>query len=164
MIQLLMPFQLFTEDQCKNLIQRALATKLTVGKTYNRNPQVRTNWVTWIELDESEYDLLWELVQPWWHELDWFQKPVQISCYKPEEYYDWHEDFLESPRSSYRQLTLTCTLQTAPGAIFETREHKFDLQPGYAVIFPAKLDHRACAPTVGERWSFTVWYMKRKLN
>ena len=168
-IQLEQPFQLFTPSQCLELIQRAQSLELKQGLVMSSDPlrQRRNNHAHWLSLEEVEYDMLWELVRPW-HQLlslTWMQKPIQISRYHTGEFYDWHPDSHSyDHRSSVRALTLTCTLQTAAGAVFETRRGSYDLKQGEALVFPAELEHRACAPTLGERWAFTVWYMRPNLN
>lgn len=168
-IQLEQPFKLFTEQQCDSLILRAKQLELKPGQVMSRDPlrQRRNNHAYWLDLEEHEHDRLWELVRPW-HQtmaLTWMQKPTQVSRYHTGEFYDWHPDsYSQDHRSSVRALTLTCTLQCAQGAIFETRNGSYDLKAGEAIIFPAELEHRACAPIQGERWAFTVWYMRPNLN
>jgi len=93
--------------------------------------------------------------------VDWFEEPVQISRYSAGEFYDWHIDQYKMKRSSQRSVTLTCTLNQANDAIFETERQQYNLDKGEAVLFDSALRHRAVAPSNGERWSFTVWYMKR---
>jgi len=168
-ITLLQPFTLFTPEQCQSIINRAQGLEQQPGRVMGRDPerQSRNNSVYWLDIDQEESDRLWELVRPWHEEyqLTWFQKPVQISCYSAGEYYSWHRDnYGTEGRSSVRSLTLTCTLQTAAGAVFETELGEFDLAVGEAVLMPATMRHRACPPVEGERWSFTVWYMKPNSN
>jgi predicted 2-oxoglutarate/Fe(II)-dependent dioxygenase YbiX len=168
-IQLEQPFKLFTEAQCSSLILRAQQLELKQGQVMSNDPmrQRRNNHAYWLALEDNEYDQLWELVRPWHQELNltWMQKPIQISRYHTGEFYDWHPDsYSHDHRKSVRALTLTCTLQTAPGAVFETRNGSYDLEQGHAILFPAELEHRACAPTVGERWALTVWYMRPNLD
>jgi predicted 2-oxoglutarate/Fe(II)-dependent dioxygenase YbiX len=168
-IQLEQPFKLFTESQCSSLIHRAQQLERKQGQVMSGDPmrQRRNNHAYWLELEQSEYDHLWNLVEPW-HDflgLTWMQKPIQISRYHTGEFYDWHPDsYVQAHRKSVRSLTLTCTLQCAPGAVFETRRGSYDLEQGEAILFPAELEHRACAPTSGERWAFTVWYMRPNLD
>jgi len=168
-IQLEQPFKLFTQDQCDSLIGRAQQLDLKPGQVLGGDAlrQRRNNYTYWLDLEQHEHDSLWNLVEPW-HSLlglTWMQKPTQVSRYHVGEFYDWHPDsFAQAHKKSVRALTLTCTLQCAPGAVFETRRGTYDLTAGEAIIFPAELEHRACAPTQGERWAFTVWYMRPNLN
>lgn len=160
------PFQLWTEQECKDIILRS-KNSLEKGKVYHQNKltDVRSNYISWLTLDESEFDYCFSIVKPYHSILTWFEHPVQISRYAKGEFYNWHRD--EKPgnkRKSVRHFTLTCTLQTAPGATFELRNRVYDLPTGHAVIFPSKLDHRANAPTEGERWAFTIWYMKPNVD
>ena len=162
MIELNKPFQLFTPEQCEDIIARAMNEEIVSGQTYSNQAHIRTNDIVWFSLKEDEYNQMWELVKDFWEEVHWFEHPIQISRYTPGQYYDWHSD--DKPnrrRTSTRCLTLTCTLRTAPGAVLETESGTYDLQTGEAVLFPSAIQHRACAPTTGERWSFTIWYMKR---
>lgn len=164
-IQLLEPFELFTPEQCHDIISRASGQEQLPGRVmgYDPNRTSRNNSVYWLSITEEESDRLWELVRPWHNEyhLTWFQKPVQISCYSQGEYYGWHTDTYDhTGRKSVRSLTLTCTLQTAPAAVFETEDRQYDLPAGWAVLMPSDRKHRATPPVEGERWSFTVWYMR----
>ena len=156
------PFELWNAQQCQELIDRAQHA-LEKGKVYNYTAEsnVRTNFISWIDLTENEKNHCWDVIRPFWDEVTWFEHPVQISRYRPGEFYDWHRD--EKPgrkRSSIRHLTLTCTLQPAPGAQFELKTRTYELGQGQAVLFPSKYDHRATAPTEQERCAFTIWYMK----
>ncbi len=165
MIELNQTFQLFTENECADLISRAQAQNFKLGQTYTNKEHIRTNQIVWLHLSDSEYDSLWELVKDYWGQVHWYEQPIQISRYSTGQYYDWHKDSKPNHRrTSVRHLTLTCTLQSAPGAVFETELGTYDLSAGQAILFPSTLDHRACAPTQGERWSFTIWYMKRNAS
>ena len=162
MIALNEPFQLFTEEQCEALITRAQAQEIVQGQTYSNRLHVRNNDIVWFSLEQNEYNNMWELVKDYWEEVHWFEHPIQISRYSTGQYYDWHSDNKPNRRrTSKRHLTLTCTLRAAPGAVFETELGTYDLQPGQAILIPSSLQHRACSPTEGERWSLTVWYMQR---
>lgn len=162
LVRLYEPFTLWSVQECEDLISRSL-DNLSQGKVYHQNTfnSVRTNFVSWVNLTQQEFDHCWEIVQPYHSIITWFEHPVQISKYSEGEFYDWHRD--EKPgnkRKSIRHLTLTCTLQPAEGATFELRNRTYNLETGQAVIFPSKLDHRANAPLQGQRWAFTIWYMR----
>jgi predicted 2-oxoglutarate/Fe(II)-dependent dioxygenase YbiX len=168
-IKLEQPFRLFTESECLDIISRARQLNPSMARVmgYDPNRQHRNNSAFWLTLAESEYDYLWDVVGELQSEfaLTWMQKPIQISRYQVGEYYDWHCDTYPSDgRTSVRSLTLTCTLQTAASAVFETRDDSWDLEPGWAVVFDSNREHRAQAPTQGERISLTVWYMKPNSN
>jgi len=164
MQKMLEPFQLFDADRCKKIIRLAQLQKLQSGRVGNgeiprKDTQVRKNSVSFIEFDTETRGIMWDLLLPYIqdHEVKYLEHPYQVSCYQPGEFYNWHQDYTQNTRRRKRIATLTCTLQTAPGAIFETEKGNFDLGVGEAVIIPAELSHRATAPTSGERWSFTVW-------
>ena len=168
-IKLEQPFRLFTEQECLDIIARARRLNPSMARVMSHDPQrqKRNNSAFWLTLAEPEYDYLWDVVKDLHSDfaLTWMQKPIQISLYQVGEYYDWHQDTYSSDgRTSVRSLTLTCTLQTAASAVFETRDASWDLEPGWAVVFDSNREHRAQAPTQGERISLTVWYMKPNLN
>ena len=122
-MELYTPFQLFTEEECADLIRLAEQSEEANGRAGSGfNPGVRNNKVYWIE-------------------------------------YEHAQGLVDNRRTSARLLTLTCTLQPAPGALFETRDHTFELATGEAVIIPATVDHRALPPISDTRWALTAWAM-----
>jgi len=158
MPSLLEPFQLFSYNECKEIINDCLTQKEKEGTTRaGRLEEVRNNYVWW---KDYYYDRLWNIMTNIdGYNITWLET-FQISRYKQGQFYDWHTDGNnKSNRSSVRLLTLTCTLKTAKGAVFETRDRVYNLPPGHAVIFKHDTEHRATAPVTGDRWSFTVWGM-----
>jgi len=162
MIALQEPFRLFTPQECDEILARVqdLKPARVVG---GELPNVRNNSVYWMDFEDQGrfYDIMTDREDV---PVRWLQHPYQISRYAPGEFYDWHVDLIESRRSSIRSLTLTCTLEPAPGASiqFETRE--FELEKGWAVLFDAHTSHRANPPQSGERWALTVWGMQDNPN
>lgn len=157
---LLEPFQLFEPDECDAIIARAKDQLALARTTAGYDTKVRSNTVAWLEWEDQGrfYDLMTARDD---YTVTWLQHPYQVSCYKQGEFYDWHEDLIPSNhRSSIRSLTLTCTLEPAAHAQFQTRDHYYDLGKGEAILFPATLEHRATAPKSGERWALTVWGMQ----
>ena len=158
--ELYTPFELFTKHECEEIIQRARQQEISTGTTRQGIVDRRTNSTTWLDWDDTDI-FYYYLTGRDDIEATWLYTPFQISRYLPGEFYDWHKDVLEqNKRSSVRTITLTCTLQTAPGAVFKTRDKTFDLAQGQALLFPADVEHTATAPTSGERWAFTIWAMK----
>jgi len=165
------PFELFTAKESKKIIklaqlQHAKMRGWTVGGIHS----IRTNSIWWLHQD---------CVPPKWNlysrirsvmtarpdlPMDWIQEHWQISQYEAGQFYDWHRDSIpkwtRERRSSQRSLTLTCTLQSAPGATLQTEQHEWDLPVGWAVLFPSDDLHRARPPHTGSRWSFTAWGMR----
>lgn len=158
--QLLKPFQLFTPQECDEIIAQA-KDQLALGRTTGGyDTKVRSNRVAWIEFSDQGrfYDIMTDRGDVC---VKWLQHPYQVSAYGPGEFYDWHEDLIPSSyRSSIRSLTLTCTLEPAPNAQFQTRTQEFNLNKGEAILFTATEQHRATAPKSGTRWALTVWGMK----
>ena len=156
---LLEPFQLFEPDECDRIIDRARQQLAQARTTAGYDVTVRSNSVAWLEFEDQGrfYDLMTGRDD---HTVTWLQHPYQVSCYKQGEFYEWHEDLIPSTyRSSIRSLTLTCTLEPAPNAQFQTLTQQFNLAKGEAILFDATTQHRATAPTQGERWALTVWGM-----
>ena len=158
--RLLEPFQLFTPSECDKIIARAKDQLKLARTTGGYDTNVRSNQVAWLEFEDQGrfYDAMTGREDI---EVKWLQHPYQVSSYGPGEFYTWHEDLIPSSyRSSIRSLSLTCTLEPAPNAQFQTRDSYFDLKKGEAILFPATLEHRATAPKSGTRWALTVWGMK----
>lgn len=155
------PFQLFSVQESRDIIQSVKGLDQALVWGGGRKVSVRNNSVYWMQLDQQLKARLWDLALPLRSEYPWtwFQEPIQISCYGPGEFYDWHDDVITG-RTSRRCLTLTCSLSSAPGAKFETRDSSWVLDPGWGLFFPSNVSHRATAPSEGTRWAFTVWYMQ----
>lgn len=157
------PFQFFSKSECDKIIEQSKTLEWKQGWTMKGTGTWRTNTVCWYTLEDYHDLIRSHMISTTEHTIDWIYKPYQISRYETGQFYDWHED--HHPRydhkSSKRNVTLTCTLQPAPGAAVETEHGRFELEKGWAVMFPATELHRATAPIEGERWAFTVWAMKR---
>ena len=162
--KLLTPFQLFTPQECDDIIARAKDQLKLARTTGGYDTSVRSNRVAWLEFEDQSpfYDTMTGRTDV---KVKWLQHPYQVSCYSVGEFYDWHEDLIPSTyRSSIRSLTLTCTLEPAPNAQFQTKTQVFDLAKGEAILFDATTEHRATAPKSGERWALTVWGMRPNPN
>lgn len=158
------PFRLFSEEECKSIIELAKKSSEKNAKAGgDYNPGVRNNTVFWIDFDRTSY-LQHQMRYITEYPVTWIEEPIQVSKYDTGQYYSWHKDQLVNKRTSSRLLTLTCTLQNAPGGLFETRNHSFELQAGEAVIIPSDVDHRALPPISGTRWALTAWGMGANPN
>lgn len=152
------PFKFLTDSECEEILNYAYNKQIK-----NAENPVRQNRIVWYE--DSKYWQRWidmfNSIEP---VIDWIQTP-QISFYKPGEKYDWHTDKWPQYRTHIRHFTLTCELQSAPGACFEMADRQIPpLGKGQAVIFKSTEKHRATSPTVGERISFTIWTMAKNKN
>lgn len=159
-IKILEPFQLFTNDECVEIIDRAKSKGLRPGAVFKGvNTDVRNNKVAWLEFDENRYyDIFKQFPE---YNIDWLSHPYQVSCYGKDEFYDWHTDSYTTRRSSQRMLTLTCCLQPATDAVLRIENKSYDLTSGEAIIFPSSAKHRADPPSSGERWALTIWAMQK---
>ena len=85
---------------------------------------------------------------------------VQVACYQPGMFFEWHEDAGEGLGThNYRRWTAVAELQSAPGGGLELEgAAPLELAPGDLVIFPASLSHRATPPLSGIRFSLTCWF------
>ena len=152
------PFQFLTAGECDEILDYARDKQIKDAE----NP-VRQNRIVWYE--DSRHWKRWidmfNSIEP---VIDWIQTP-QISFYRPGEEYGWHNDGWPAYRTHIRHFTLTCELQSAPGACFEMADHDIHpLDKGQAVIFRSTEEHRATTPTTGERISFTIWTMTKNKN
>ena len=155
------PFKFLTNEECDNLIAYANTHKIEPGTTL-RSGTVRNNRVVWYKDSESwaKWISMFNTLDP---VIDWIQTP-QIAFYKPGEEYKWHVDTWPKYRTHIRHFTLTCEIQSAPGARLEIKNKNFQLERGDAIIFKPQDEHRAVSPTKGERISFTIWAMAKNLS
>lgn len=159
------PFMLLAPWQCDKLLELAQQKELQTGRAGGTvKSQIRNNRVSWVDLHHDYWR--WFKLFEQFDDPDtlWLQEPFQVSAYNPGEFYDWHCDDDVRNGNSRRHFTMTCTLASAPGAVFETQDTVYDLDPGWAVVIPSSCEHRATAPAEGTRWSFTIWCMKRLNN
>jgi alkylated DNA repair dioxygenase AlkB len=149
------PFQFLTASECDEIIEYAQG-KTQTGTTLSKGT-VRNNRVAWYKDSThwTEWIRMFNEIEP---VIDWIQTP-QIGFYRPGEEYKWHVDTWPEYRTHIRHFTLTCELQSAPGARLELENKNFNLDKGDAIIFKPSDRHRAVSPTEGERISFTIWAM-----
>lgn len=151
-------FQLLDQDQVHRVLEQHRSTTLESGSVGDpeKFKHYRNNSVTWHYAQDWIYNLVLDKLRELAaFNIDRVELPYQIAEYNPGEYYNWHAD--SGPGYRDRTLTLVCTLQTAPGAVFETRHNSYDLAPGEAVIIYSGQEHRATSPQQGTRISLTVW-------
>lgn len=152
------PFQFLTSNECDEILDYARDKQIKDAE----NP-VRQNRIVWYE-DSRHWQRWIDMFNSIEPVIDWIQTP-QISFYRPGEEYGWHNDGWPAYRTHIRHFTLTCELQTAPGACFEMADRDIPpLDKGQAVIFRSTEKHRATTPTTGERISFTIWTMSKNKN
>ena len=155
------PFQFLTANECDNIIDYADKTDVRPGTTL-RKGNVRNNRVAWYK-ESREWQNWIDMFNKIDPVIEWIQTP-QVAFYKPGEEYKWHVDTWPNYRKHIRHFTLTCELQSAPGARLELENKEFDLAKGQAIIFKPQDKHRAVSPTDGERISLTIWAMAKNLT
>tara|TARA_B100000676_G_C17983717_1_gene790588 strand:+ start:283 stop:771 length:489 start_codon:yes stop_codon:yes gene_type:complete len=150
------PFKFLTNKECDQIIKYAMESDVKAGTTL-RKSKVRNNRISWYKNSErwQGWIDMFNSIDP---VIDWIQTP-QVAFYTPGEQYKWHVDTWPNYRTHIRHFTLTCELQSAPGARLELKGRQFNLQRGEAIIFKPQDEHRATTPTEGERISFTIWAM-----
>ena len=155
------PFQFLTANECDKIIEYADRSEIKPGTTL-RSGKVRNNRVAWYKESNQwqKWITMFNTIDP---VIDWIQTP-QVEFYKPGEEYKWHVDTWPDYRTHIRHFTLTCELQSAPGARLEIENQQFDLTRGQAIIFKPQDKHRAVSPTKGERISLTIWAMAKNLT
>ena len=154
------PFQFLTAEECDRLISYA-QDKIQAGTTLAKG-SVRNNRVAWYKVSThwAKWIRMFNEIDP---VIDWIQTP-QIGFYRPGEEYKWHVDTWPEYRTHIRHFTLTCELQSAPGARLELENKNFELKKGDAIVFRPQDRHRATSPSEGERISFTIWAMSKNPN
>lgn len=155
------PFQFLTANQCDDILDYADKTDVRPGTTL-RKGNVRNNRVAWYK-ESREWQNWIEMFNKIDPVIEWIQTP-QVAFYKPGEEYKWHVDTWPNYRTHIRHFTLTCELQSAPGARLELENKEFTLERGQAIIFKPQDKHRAVSPTDGERISLTIWAMAKNLT
>ena len=155
------PFQFLTANECDSIIEYANRSEIKAGTTL-RSGKVRNNRVAWYKesVQWPKWISMFNTIDP---VIDWIQTP-QVAFYKPGEEYKWHVDTWPNYRTHIRHFTLTCELQSAPGARLEVENQQFNLERGQAIIFKPQDKHRAVSPTDGERISLTIWAMAKNLT
>jgi quercetin dioxygenase-like cupin family protein len=161
-VELYKPFQLFTPEQCENIIHKASEyTSGTRSLVEGRAETLqRTSTTFWFNPTDFSPDDLMSYFSPFAEEgypVTYVQRPLQVVRYMKGELFGWHYDQRVGKHRHGRVLTLTCTLREAPGAELEIKDHSVKLKTGDAVVFPANVLHRATAPIEGERWALTTW-------
>ena len=160
-MKLYQPFQFLTAKECDNIIEYADKTDVRPGTTL-RKGNVRNNRVGWYK-ESREWQNWIDMFNTIDPVIEWIQTP-QVAFYKPGEEYKWHVDTWPNYRTHIRHFTLTCELQSAPGARLELENKEFKLERGQAIIFKPQDKHRAVSPTDGERISLTIWAMAKNLT
>ena len=155
------PFQFLTANECDSIIEYANRSEIKSGTTL-RSDKVRNNRVAWYKesVQWPKWISMFNTIDP---VIDWIQTP-QVAFYRPGEEYKWHVDTWPNYRTHIRHFTLTCELQSAPGARLEIENQQFILERGQAIIFKPQDKHRAVSPTDGERISLTIWAMAKNLT
>ena len=158
------PFQFLSTAECDQILEYGNPRRKREGTLIGKkNDQVRNNRIVWYK-DPTHWKKWIAMFNTIENRIDWIMDP-QISYYTPGEHYGWHTDQSVSNRTHQRYFTLTCELQTAPGARFELKDRTFpELQKGQAIIFPSVDEHRATTPETGERISFTIWAMAKNYH
>ncbi len=154
-------FQFLSAKECDSIIEYTKQSKVSQGTTLKKGT-VRNNRICWYE-DSGQWQKWIQMFNTIDPVIDWIQTP-QIAFYKPGEAYNWHTDTWPNHRTHIRHFTLTCELQSAPGARLELENRPFTLQRGEAIIFKPQDKHRAVSPTEGERVSLTIWAMAKNLT
>ncbi|MCH9621751.1 MAG: PKHD-type hydroxylase YbiX [Chlamydiia bacterium] len=139
--------------------------------------EVRNNSIKWIN-NSDIIEIMQLYVQKanedagWNFDITTYETP-QLSCYAPEQFYDWHIDVgVELPEDTqFRKLSVSISLnEDYKGGDFEI-EHwcapditnrktniKGMRETGSIVVFPSFLHHRVTPVTTGKRYSLVCWF------
>jgi PKHD-type hydroxylase len=134
--------------------------------------RVRDSDLKWIELDVGN-EWLFERIAGiaanlnrdyFDFDLDGTMRAFQLTRYRPNQHYSWHED-LGSHELSRRKITLSVQMsppQDYDGGVLEFfhAEENIAQAPthqGSLVAFPSFMTHRVTPVTRGLRWSLVTW-------
>ena len=131
------------------------------------NTQIRSSKQAWLHWDNWIAGICFNIKmaanKEYFHyQLDHFDSGIQSTIYSEGDYYDWHQDPLESNTGKERKLSMSLLLNDD----YEGGELEFELKPwhdkvkpeaGQAYIFPAWLPHRVQPVTKGKRISLVAW-------
>ena len=180
------PFKIYQEelpeDFCNHVINLASSLETEEGGVHvdgntEISKEARNNNISWI----NNSDII-ELMQiytvkanqecGWNFDIGVYETP-QLSCYAPEQFYDWHVDVgVELPEDTqFRKLSVSISLnEDYEGGDFEI-EHwcapditnrktniKGMRETGSIVVFPSFLHHRVTPVTTGKRYSLVCWF------
>jgi len=87
---------------------------------------------------------------------------MQLACYAPGHFYDWHMDIGKGSLSTRK---LSVSLQLSDPADYEGGDLELQYREGgpasraigTVIVFPSYLSHRVTPVTRGERWSLVAW-------
>jgi PKHD-type hydroxylase len=193
----------FTNEQCDYAINLGSNLKYnlgTIGTIGNRNidkiplndketkiiKKTRDSDVVFLD-DQNIYQLLWKFLDTanknsgWNYQID-FTEQVQLTRYKKNKFYDWHQDQWNKPygddvelgkQGKIRKLSMVVLLSDpkdfkggnlqfySPDPLVPTKNHILDCKElkkrGSLVVFPSYLWHRVKPVTKGIRYSLVAW-------
>jgi PKHD-type hydroxylase len=157
------------KEYCDLIINHARWEKESNGRvhdesTFTVNKKIRNNSVVW-ESDLSvvgciadKYIRLANVNAGWNFNIDKTEN-IQISKYKVNQYYDWHEDSkfnLENPRKLSFSLQLNDEFE---GGLLEFKDIADQpiMEQGSIIVFPSLIEHRVLPVTSGIRYSAVTW-------
>jgi len=193
----------FTNEQCDYAINLGSNLKYnlgTIGTIGSRNidkiplndketkiiKKTRDSDVVFLD-DQNIYQLLWKFLDTanknsgWNYQID-FTEQVQLTRYKINKFYDWHQDQWNKPygddvelgkQGKIRKLSMVVLLSDpkdfkggnlqfySPNPLTPTKNHILDCKElkkrGSLVVFPSYLWHRVKPVTKGIRYSLVAW-------
>jgi PKHD-type hydroxylase len=159
---------------CDKIIKLAKDKWITSG-TLAGEENVRENEVGWIK-DQWVYDIIWPYmakannVAGWKYDIH-SSEDMQIARYKEGDYYSWHRDGKDDPKTHDRVRKLSMSLllnDDYEGGEFQFthyNELKYDVhtpelnKTGSIIVFPSDTEHRVKPITKGIRYSLVAWFL-----
>ena len=141
-------------------------------KNNKRDIEVRNNRATFMQSNHWFEGILWNHIRyanasmQLGYALDGCE-PVQLSCYGPGEFYNWHKDagFYAALNAPIRKMSAVCLLSNKEdfeGGELKLRIDKSEtdnmlVDQGDLVVFPSSMDHKAFPVKKGMRFSAVLW-------
>ena len=164
----------FTPDECDQISAYSDMLETEKGATTGKKQQeLRSNTIAWMPINAESQWIYQRLVQtieltnPNTFQFDGLiiGEPVQISTYTENDFYDWHIDTVEFPKSPpVRKVSCSVLLNDAAeftGGGMQIRawnEETINLTQGQGLFFASYFQHRVLPITEGMRKSMVIWY------
>ena len=179
MYNLYKPFDFLSKDECQEIINHGRTHEpheAMIGKSPTSNTTQRKCKICWYDHNNKKYKEKILKVFKTFNKNIFLKDDLQITFYKPNDFYSWHFDTLRRKkkwwmffsREIVRLLSITVELQPAPkaGLYLDTRAYpdiprnedlSIKLKQGQAIVFPSKIIHMAQNKGDGERISLVSW-------
>lgn len=163
----------FNVDECQQIIDMQTIGQQVHSVLGNMNNPTRDSNLFWLHRNSGNdwvFDRLKMYVDLWNanynYEIDGGINALQLTTYKPGQYYHWHTD-IGANQASKRKITIVVQLNdvteyTGGGTSFYFSTDKIvtpTLSQGDMLVFHSFMQHQANEILSGQRWTLVGWYL-----